>query len=121
MSDKIEFVSYDGEYPCLCMGTLVVKINDVPYHFHYSWENKRKDPKHAGEIWCPDFWRSGGRAYFENDYRDSIVEHAPWELSASRDSEYDRKNFPEIVLNHLERLIDLFNANVPEGCCGGCI
>ena len=120
-NDKLEFVSYDGAYPCLCMGTLIVKINDVPYHFHYSWADKRKDPKHAHENWCPNFWASGGRAYFENDYADSVVEPGPWELTVSRDNEYDAKNFPEVVLRNLDRLIELFNASVYEGCCGGCL
>lgn len=121
MNDKIEFVSYDGGYPCLCMGTLVVKINDVPYHFHYSWADKMKDPNHAGEIWCPEFWGSGGRAYFTHDYNDSIVEQEPWETSVNPDNEFTKKNFPEIVLRNFDKLIELFNENVQYGCCGGCL
>ena len=27
MKEQIEFVSYDGEYPCLCAGTLVLRID----------------------------------------------------------------------------------------------
>ena len=27
----VEFISYDGKYPCLCMGTLTIKVNGKTY------------------------------------------------------------------------------------------
>lgn len=31
--DKIEFISYDGEYPNLCSGKLVIKVNGKRIRF----------------------------------------------------------------------------------------
>lgn len=30
----VEFVSYDGKYPCLCMGTLTIKVDGKAYRFN---------------------------------------------------------------------------------------
>ena len=32
----VEFVSYDGKYPCLCMGVLTIKVNGKPYSFNHA-------------------------------------------------------------------------------------
>lgn len=29
----VEFVSYDGKYPCLCFGTLTIKVDGITYLF----------------------------------------------------------------------------------------
>ena len=29
----VEFVSYDGKYPCLCFGTLTIRVNCNTYRF----------------------------------------------------------------------------------------
>ena len=29
----VEFVSYDGKYPCLCFGTLTIRVNGNTYRF----------------------------------------------------------------------------------------
>ena len=114
--DRIEFVSYDGKYPSLCMGTLVAKVNGDVYHFHYTWEDKKKDPTHKDENWCPPFWSSGGSFCSGRIY-------TPWEVRCKwvMASYQDRSAYPEIVLKNLDRLLELFNENVPQGCCGGCI
>lgn len=31
---RVEFLNYDGEYPCLCTGTLTIKINGKSYGLH---------------------------------------------------------------------------------------
>ena len=38
MKTNIEFIDYDGSYPCLCMGTLKVKINGKQIIFSDSGE-----------------------------------------------------------------------------------
>lgn len=30
----VEFIDYDEEYPCLCFGTLSIKINGQLYHLN---------------------------------------------------------------------------------------
>ncbi len=32
----VEFVSYDGKYPCLCMGTLAIKVDGKEYRFNHA-------------------------------------------------------------------------------------
>ena len=32
----VEFVSYDGKYPCLCMGTLTIKVDGKEYRFNHA-------------------------------------------------------------------------------------
>lgn len=115
--NNVEFISYDGEAPCLCYGTLVAKVNGNTYHFHYTWADKRKDPLHEGEVWCPAFWVSGG--HICGDYDSGLyAEQDDWELAVA---EYDKERYPEEVWDNLDRLIEMFNENVSHGCCGGCI
>ena len=114
--DRIEFVSYDGKYPNFCLGTFVAKINGDVYHFHYTWEDKKKDLTHKDENWCPPFWSPGGRVC-RNGLWDTWKVRGKWEMACYQ----DRSAYPEIVLKNRDRLLELFNENVPQGCCGGCI
>jgi hypothetical protein len=86
-------ISYNGKYPCLCSGKLVVEID--------------------GKIW--DFGdyclESGGRVWFDKDWRDH-VEEGRWNVH----------NWPEgFPVELKEAVIDAVNAEVPHGCCGGCV
>lgn len=89
----IKFISYDGRYPNLCSGTLVVEMN-----------GKRYEMK--------DVLVSGGRVWFDSDW-DEHVEEGPWM------TDYDR--LPEELKEHIDYLEYLVNKNVPHGCCGGCV
>ena len=109
MKTKIEFIEYDGEYPCLCMGTLKVKIDGKEIIFSDS--DKLIYKKNC----YPKFWRSGGTIK-SNFFEDMWAEKGEWELSAYRDEDY-----PKEILDILNDLIEVFNENVPYGCCGGCI
>lgn len=52
---------------------------------------------------------SGGRVWFDDDQRGRI-ENGPWIVKVPGD------------LKHLQHEIeDVVNANVPYGCCGGCV
>lgn len=89
MNIKIE---YDGEYPRLCFGTLVVFIDEKRWNF----------PK--------DCLRSGGASYSDEDYYCSI-EEGPWFV-------YDwPKDFPEYLKDDTLQAI---NDQIEHGCCGGC-
>ena len=79
---NIEFKSYDGAYPNLCSGKLVVKINGKEVSFgktrkFWSWD---KDEDLAD---YPKFWISGGSCGFDEDWNEYVFSHWDWEMSAS--------------------------------------
>lgn len=93
---KIEFVSYDyGDY-CLCNGILILKVNE-------------KEVVFGSEDGYPRFWHTGGTA---NWYEDEVTK-APWIIWED--------DLPEELKSHAKEIGELFNDNVPWGCCGGCI
>jgi len=85
-------IDYNGEWPNLCSGNLIVTINGD------KWE-------------LPDGIRSGGCVYFTEDW-DEVVEEGDWCV--------DRwpEGFPE---NLKDAVLDAINDHVPHGCCGGCV
>lgn len=87
----VEFVSYDGKYPNLCSGQLVLKIN----------EQVRELPHYC--------LSSGGSVWFDNDW-DEHVETGRWSINLPEDLEPLRKEIEECI-----------NENIPYGCCGGCV
>lgn len=90
-------VKYDGKYPCLCMGKLIVIIDGVEYDFG------------NGAI------ESGGYCGFSNDYSESFVEEGDWYWSCDR-------VIPEgYNLNWDKYVINTINEVVSKGCCGGCL
>jgi hypothetical protein len=93
MTDKIEFVSYDGSFPNLCRGTLVIKVNGKEYN-------------------CGECLMSGGSAFFDNNGGDHI-EEGEWSI--------DKDYLPKEIEHLYEEIADVVNANVPYGCCGGCL
>ena len=107
---KIEWVSYDGDYPNLCTGKLTVKIGGKVREFGLH----EKYPK---------FWRSGG-SWGINDDGSEWVEPGDWRFDWSS---YERLcgncGYDTFTLTKGERwkLEELFQEKVPKGCCGGCI
>lgn len=95
----IEFISYKSSPWNLCSGILTVKINNVITTFGYEGQYER-------------FWHSGGCATFDSEWNE-IVKQAPWKF-------YD-SYFPKELMPYYKDLCNLFEANVPHGCCGGCI
>lgn len=94
---EIEFVNYTGEYPCLCMGTLTLKIDGKEMSFE-------------------DGFHSGGTCWFDEDC-DAHVTEGDWEI------DFDYPEWEELNLTDEEKkkITFLFNANVEWGCCGGCL
>lgn len=89
----LEFVSYDGEYPNLCSGKLVMRLN-------------------GNLITFPEFClTSGGNVWFNDDW-DEHVEEGEWCISRFPDT------FPEELKG---RATELVNENIEAGCCGGCV
>ena len=101
----VEFVSYDGHYPNLCHGTLVLKIDGNVYRFGYSWHQKDKN---SDKLYMP-FWSSGGgiNPNYEGTYS------GEWRIDVS--------DLPEEIQCYAAEIDEVFNANVRWGCCGGCI
>jgi hypothetical protein len=86
-------IEYDGEYPCLCFGQLIVTIENTKWEF----------PQHC--------LGSGGSVYFDDDWEDH-VEEGPWTITKWP------KGFPE---DKKEDVANAVNEYLPWGCCGGCV
>ena len=61
----------------------------------------------------PPFWHSGGSCGFTDGYGDSYVNQGEWEI--------DIEELPEELKCYASEIDEVFNANVEEGCCGGCL
>lgn len=86
-------IDYDGEYPNLCAGDLIVYIDGVEYKF-------------------PEYClSSGGSCGFDSDWN-SHVNYGDWSIHTWP------KDFPEELK---EKVIDAVNEQVEHGCCGGCL
>ena len=88
----IEFVSYDGKYPNLCSGQLVLKING----------QVRELPRYC--------LHSGGGVWFEEGWGAAHIKTGKWSIDLPEDLEPLRKEIEKCI-----------NKNIPHGCCGGCI
>lgn len=91
MNNRVEFVSYDGEFPNLCSGTLVLRID--------------------GEtVQMPDYcMRSGGSVWFDDEWNEHVTS-GEWSVEVPA--------WLESLQNEIERVV---NDNVRCGCCGGCV
>ncbi len=87
----VEFVSYNGEFPNLCRGTLVIKVN-------------------GEEISLENYLISGGQCWFDKD-KNGHVESGDWRLS----------QLPDNLESYRAEILKVVNENVEHGCCGGCI
>jgi len=86
-------IEYNGEYPNLCSGTLIVHIGKKKWIFERG-------------CLC-----SGGNVWFDEDWCEH-VEEGDWSIN-----EYP-EDFPE---EYKEDLLNEINSTIPQGCCGGCV
>jgi hypothetical protein len=90
---ELDFVSYDGDFPNLCSGKLIMSIDGKSIEF-------------------PDYClRTGGSAYID-DNGNEIIENGEWDIIKYPE------NFPECLK---KEAIELVNKKIQHGCCGGCI
>lgn len=94
-NNRVKFVSYTGQYPCLCMGVLTLEIDGVKHTFGMNQE-------------FPKFWSSGG--WITEDY---CARQEEWNI--------DVEDIPEQFRDLAPKIDVIFNENVKHGCCGGCI
>lgn len=87
----VKFISYDGKWPALCMGTLVIEV-----------DGKKMELENCLE--------SGGRVSFDANWEEATVEIGKWSVDLPKDLERYREEIENCV-----------NENVPWGCCGGCV
>lgn len=73
----VKFISYDGEYPNLCSGTLVLEVEDETREIPYAL--------------C-----SGGYVGF-NERLNAVVEEGPWSVNLPEDLEPYRQEIEELV------------------------
>ena len=91
--ERLKFISYDGEYPNLCSGILVMELDG----------NKVEFPKYC--------LSSGGRVCCNDDGHEN-VRKGSWSVS----------EFPKDFPKELEELAEnIVNKKIDYGCCGGCI
>lgn len=106
-TSAVEFVSYSGKYPSLCMGCLTVKINGETVKFGAEYSDG-KFVMHNNS-----FWSSGGSCGFSGGYSESYCTSGEWKI--------DVQSIPKQYRKYASELDAVFNANVPYGCCGGCL
>ena len=88
-------IEYDGEWPNLCRGHLIVYIDDVKWDFGcYSL-------KSGGEIQRDEEWNMWAT-------------EGPWDIWDWPEGFPDDDLLKEVVLMEI-------NSEIPHGCCGGCI
>ena len=104
VTEHVKFISYTGEYPNLCSGDLTLEIDGEKVIFGSVYDSRMSKRKGV----YPEFWHSGG--YISANYEAYTGE---WKIDAAEIPEEYRKYASEIE--------EVFNANVPYGCCGGCI
>lgn len=98
----VKFISYTGKWPSLCMGTLTIEVDGKEYVFN------KHDRNWDGP---PSFWESGGCIYIADEEY----------CTSTGDWVFDRKELPEELQPYADEIFELFQDNVENGCCGGCI
>jgi hypothetical protein len=90
---RVSFVSYDGAYPNLCSGQLVLAVDGIAYVF---------------PSYCLS---SGGSVSFDEDWSENVDE-GEWSISEWPEG------FPEDLKDEATEVV---NENISHGCCGGCV
>ena len=101
----VEYISYTGTYPNLCGGILTLKIDGKILKFGYSYLDSKPI--------LPAFWRSGGSCGFSDDYSIACVHEGRWLINP--------RDLPAQYQKYADEILEVFNDNVPHGCCGGCL
>jgi hypothetical protein len=73
----VKFISYDGKWPSLCMGTLVIEVD-------------------GKKIELKDCLGSGGSIWFHDDYG-GTVEHGEWSVDLPKGLERYREEIEDCV------------------------
>ena len=106
---NVKFISYDGRWPNLCTGRLVMEINGKKYQFgdNYQWNESLGENTKVDGVY-DRFWASGGGI---NKFYEAYK--GEWRIDVSK--------LPEEIRKYAADIDIVFNSNVSHGCCGGCI
>lgn len=128
----IEFVSYDGEFPTLCSGLLVVRIDGRMYALGpYSDRSRYRgfwSRSNRTEILEDDriikvfgfYLESGGRIDWGDDGENPKIVEGKWIID---DKAMKLENGERFILSGEQKseLEKVINQNIELGCCGGCV
>lgn len=92
---EVKFISYDGKFPNLCNGTLVIEVSGVQFQI------------------APHTFESGGSVTFDDEWEETVTE-GPWKFS-------EGVELPEELQPFRDKILEVMNENVEHGCCGGCV
>ncbi len=115
---NIKFIDYTGKYPNLCSGILTLSIDGKIVKFghnysYYDYDTKtytNEDPNNPN---FDKFWSTGGSCGFKDNYINSYINNNEWII--------DINDIPKKYQKYATIIDELFNNNVPHGCCGGCL
>lgn len=93
----VKFISYTGGYPNLCSGILTLEIEGNTVTFGPTYKKSQ----------YPNFWASGGNCDWDGN-----ITSGPWIIGPDL--------LPVEYQAYADEIEEVFNANVPWGCCGGC-
>lgn len=115
----VKFISYDGSYPNLCRGVLVVEINEQLYSLAMCSNDYRSRAcirENQNIIKLTGCYFVSGGCITEN------WEPLPgdWTLDLDKAKTLSGVKFP-LIKEYTTELTKVFNENVEQGCCGGCI
>ena len=128
----IEFVSYDGEFPTLCSGLLVVRIDGrmyalCPYSdrslYRGFWNryNRTEILEDDRIIKVFGFYlESGGRIDWGDNGESPKIVQGEWTID---DETMKLENGVRFILSGEQKseLEKVINQNIEFGCCGGCV
>ena len=108
MCEHVKFVEYTGHYPNLCSGVLTLEIDGeiVKFGHDYTKYDYKTNKFNDGSMY-DSFWSSGG--HLDRNY---CAHQAEWQI--------DVEAIPEQYRKYATEIDEVFNNNVPHGCCGGC-
>jgi hypothetical protein len=109
-NEHVKFIEYTGAYPNLCRGVLTLEIDGeiVKFGYTYNFKEEKNEPNRYDS-----FWESGGNCGFTNNYSNSYVNSGEWIINESE--------IPEKYKKYALEIDEVFNDNVQQGCCGGCL
>lgn len=106
-NEHIKFIDYKYSEYNLCSGTLTLDIDGKTYKFGNEYESIKGKIVKRENIY-PSFWETGGG--FDENYN---VITDDWIINT--------EILPEEIKKYAYEIGEIFNKNVPHGCCGGCL